>query len=338
MLSSKTSSRQGPLRQGALRTVWCAAQSDSELNKSHYISINICTAVDIQKASSLTYANLPKPSSQDTTFDCVTLRHKFIKLDAVVMDTDCSESFSASPEQDQQPTYIMPEQGLEFLDSNSANGHGSPTLQIHSTPPPPQTLPEKWIPSHRYDDVTILSNRLMMKRITDSSGILHIRKKYPQDALSSWKFVNKIIKKDSIFFEPLLTGLRSDLCEASRKDFISGKPYLTTHSPNRVVSSPRKFMPSPTGGHDSTPDFGSDTSSLSDQVEATCGRVSDLEPSTDTPVIFFCGRQGVEDSSGPDGPDQLRNSDDGDLSFLAEDDNNLSGELINLLVDASYGY
>lgn len=53
-------------------------------------------------------------------------------------------------------TSVMSEQlGLKFLNSDSAYGHGSPTLEIHSTPPPQQTLPEQRIQSHRYDHLTI---------------------------------------------------------------------------------------------------------------------------------------------------------------------------------------
>lgn len=80
----------------------------------------------------------------------------------------------------------------------------------------------------------------------------------------------------------LCTGLGSDLCEAYRKDFICGKPYLCdpvnvdnmeidheisteNNSPNRVLYSPIEFTPSPTGGHA----LGGDTSSLIDQVEPT---------------------------------------------------------------------
>lgn len=91
-----------------------------------------------------------------------------------------------SPEQHQQPTSVMSEQCLEFWNSEGAYGgfqfqiyplqssklfytkvinsvsltagHGSPTLEIHSTQPP-QQMPEQRIQSHRYDHVTILSNR-----------------------------------------------------------------------------------------------------------------------------------------------------------------------------------
>lgn len=108
----------------------------------------------------------------------------------------------------------------------------------------------------------------------------------------------------------LSSGMGTDLSETFRKDF--------SHSPNIALSSPSRSMPSPNGGQDFTPSFGSDTSSFLDQVEATCGCTSDLQeastvtPRSDklTPVIFFKGRPGVEDTFGPDAP-ELRDSDDG---------------------------
>ncbi|KAL1826515.1 hypothetical protein ACET3Z_004927 [Daucus carota] len=183
-----------------------------------------------------------------------------------------------SSQQHQQPISILSEETPEFLDPDR---WASPTLQIPSIPQPQQTLPKEMI-SHQYDiNTTILSDKFMKKRIADSSSILRPRKNFRRDPLGRWR-QNKRIRKDVVFFEPLLTGLGSDLCEAYRKDFICGKPYLCApvnvdnmeidheistenNSPNRVLYSPIEFTPSPTGGHA----LGGDTSSLIDQVEPT---------------------------------------------------------------------
>ncbi|KAL8133841.1 hypothetical protein AgCh_009054 [Apium graveolens] len=104
---------------------------------------------------------------------------------------------SPPPQQHQQPTSVMSEQDLEFLNSDNVYSHKSPTLEIHSTPPPQQTMPEQRIQSHHYDHITILSNRLMKKRIIDCSGILRTKKELPRDALASWRAVAKFLKNRS---------------------------------------------------------------------------------------------------------------------------------------------
>ncbi|KAL8157699.1 hypothetical protein AgCh_002413 [Apium graveolens] len=129
---------------------------------------------------------------------------------------------SPPPQQHQQPTSVMSEQDLEFLNSDNVCSHKSPTLEIHSTPPPQQTMPEQRIQSHHYDHITILSNRLMKKRIIDCNGILRTKKERPRDALASWR-LNKRLKKDAIFFEPLLTETDSGIFRAILKGNIDFK-------------------------------------------------------------------------------------------------------------------
>ncbi|WOG86423.1 hypothetical protein DCAR_0205627 [Daucus carota subsp. sativus] len=243
-----------------------------------------------------------------------------------------------SSQQHQQPISILSEETPEFLDPDSDYGWASPTLQIPSIPQPQQTLPKEMI-SHQYDiNTTILSDKFMKKRIADSSSILRPRKNFRRDPLGRWR-QNKRIRKDVVFFEPLLTGLGSDLCEAYRKDFICGKPYLCApvnvdnmeidheistenNSPNRVLYSPIEFTPSPTGGHA----LGGDTSSLIDQVEPTnwdSTRVLEKYAATPGSNEITASLKGTP-GEGPYNP-EIRTSCDGELSFLAEDDNNSQG-------------
>ncbi|KAK1352422.1 hypothetical protein POM88_053361 [Heracleum sosnowskyi] len=275
-------------------------------------------------------------------------------------------------EQHKEPNSVVSKQGPEILNSNKAYGQVSPKLAIRSTPQAQQPM-RKQRRRHNYDDITVLSNRFMNQQMNDSSCILRKRKECPTDPLDNSK-LNKRIKKDTIFFEPLLTGLCSDLCDAYKKDFISVKPYLTivkeacpppqyaeistpvnvdeieteslrhrelpagnnslpelVRSPNIVLSSPARLTPSPTREHNCTPAFGNDTSPLLDLEETAYGGTSNLAaftgtPRSDkvTPMLFSKDQPGVEDTFCTDIP-ELRNTVDGDLSFLAEDDNNLSG-------------
>lgn len=93
-------------------------------------------------------------------------------------------------------------------------------------------------------------------------------------------------------------------------------------SPNIVLSSPARLMPSPTREHNCTPAFGNDTSSLLDLAETTYGGTSDLAAFTGTlrsgkvtPMIFSKDQPGVEDTFCTEIPD-LRNTVDGVCSLL----------------------
>ncbi|XP_063942330.1 sister chromatid cohesion 1 protein 3 [Daucus carota subsp. sativus] len=94
------------------------------------------------------------------------------------------------------------------------------------------------------------------------------------------------------------------------------------NSPNRVLYSPIEFTPSPTGGHA----LGGDTSSLIDQVEPTnwdSTRVLEKYAATPGSNEITASLKGTP-GEGPYNP-EIRTSCDGELSFLAEDDNNSQG-------------
>ncbi|KAK1373784.1 Sister chromatid cohesion 1 protein 3 [Heracleum sosnowskyi] len=266
--------------------------------------------------------------------------------------------------------------------------HVTPELALRSTPPAeqPNRRPKRRRPL--FDEVAVLSNRIMKRRLDHCSDIIRTRKPCHR------------FKIDGMFSNPILTGFSNDLRDAFNKDFVSSKPYLVLveesspavaessravhdsaeeieclrnneiptetavaessravhdspeeierlrnneiptesnvlhdliNSPNRIVPSSAKSMPSPTTRDDYTPAFDPESSSWTNPMETTMGTISDRGASTgclgsdmETPLTMLDEQIGFENTCLSDIPEMM-NSGDGELSFLAEDDNTPAG-------------
>ncbi|KAL8092118.1 sister chromatid cohesion 1 protein 3 [Apium graveolens] len=276
----------------------------------------------------------------------------------------------------EEPLSAALEQEPENIGSDNVIGgeHVTPELALRSTPPAEQP---KRRPKRRrlyFDEETVLSNRVMKRRLKDCKDIVRTRKQGYR------------LKIDGMFSGPILTGFCNDLRDTLNKDFVSSKPYLalveenppavaqssrTVHdspeeierlrnneiptesnvlhdlinSPNRIVPSPSKSMPSPaksmpspaksmpspTTRDDYTPAFDPESSAWTNPMETTMGTISERGASTGclgsdmgTPLTMLDEQRGFENTCLSDIPEMM-NSGDGELSFLAEDENTPAG-------------
>ncbi|XVF79586.1 hypothetical protein PTKIN_Ptkin15bG0001100 [Pterospermum kingtungense] len=111
----------------------------------------------------------------------------------------------------------------------------SPQLVIQPSPPvqPPR---KRRIQQQRFfDEKLVIPNRLMKRRLDDTSDILRKRRQIPCSALDVWK-LNNNQRREQVFNEPSLTGLSADICDMFKRDKISTKPQLLV--PQEVVPEP----------------------------------------------------------------------------------------------------
>ncbi|KAL3516561.1 hypothetical protein ACH5RR_023463 [Cinchona calisaya] len=143
---------------------------------------------------------------------------------------------------------VSSERAHENFDLDITLEHASPGLAIRATPPVEQQPVEQPRAKQRkrrrrqlYDEQTVLTNKSMKKVLEDTSDLLRKKRNCPSSNLDIWK-LQKILKKDSVFLEPLITGLSADLHYIYEKEVISSKPHLVAleepHPQPRDTESP----------------------------------------------------------------------------------------------------
>uniref|UniRef100_A0A7N0T355 Uncharacterized protein n=1 Tax=Kalanchoe fedtschenkoi TaxID=63787 RepID=A0A7N0T355_KALFE len=122
------------------------------------------------------------------------------------------------------------EESPNLLASRLSLGQSSLQFSVKSTPLVPQVhAPPVEVAQRRrkrklYDEKSIvLSNKALKAALNDTSKILRKKRRLPDTFLGSWK-LERIIRKEHIFTEPLLTGMCEDL-HAVYMD-LSAKPYF----------------------------------------------------------------------------------------------------------------
>ncbi|KAK2965514.1 hypothetical protein RJ640_008864 [Escallonia rubra] len=248
-------------------------------------------------------------------------------------------------QQHQEPPSGEPEN----FDSGLLYGGVSSELAIRSTPhvEQPQAKPRKR--KQLYDEKTVLSYEFLRKMIDDSNDLLRAERCLPVSDLGVWK-LNKRLKMDALFFDPLLTGelvfsldflracvlvsgtdhttdsiictgLCADLSNIYKKDFISAKP--------RSVSS-KETRPEPIECIQNYE--GSVGIDVFPEPLRRPNRSMPSSPAYDDIIGSHSdqvGTLGLAASNGLPGSvvetPELMNSSEGDLSFLEQDDNTGAG-------------
>ncbi|KAK3031081.1 hypothetical protein RJ639_036821 [Escallonia herrerae] len=219
----------------------------------------------------------------------------------------------------------------ENFDSGLLYGGVSSVLAIRSTPhvEQPQAKPRKR--KQLYDEKTVLSNKSLRKMIDDSNDLLRAERCLPVSDLGVWK-LNKRLKMDALCFDPLLTGLCTDLSNIYKKDFVSAKPRSVSSEEPRPelieciqnyegpvgidvfpepLRRPNRSMPS-------SPAYDDIIRSQSDQVGTLGPAASNGLPGS---VVETPEKQPCLASTRLSYVPELMNSAEGDLSFLEQDDN-----------------
>ncbi|KZV20069.1 sister chromatid cohesion 1 protein 3-like [Dorcoceras hygrometricum] len=118
---------------------------------------------------------------------------------------------------------------FEHLDTsiNFGGFHRTPEMEIQVTPPvaQPKVQRKKRKRKQFFDESTVFSNQHMKNALSDTAGVRRVKQNCPCSLLDIWK-VNKRLKKDGVFFEPLISGSCAALQDIHREDFITSKPHL----------------------------------------------------------------------------------------------------------------
>ncbi|CAM8961093.1 unnamed protein product [Rhodiola kirilowii] len=143
-------------------------------------------------------------------------------------------------EPEQQPPSFQPQYeqmepaGLEespnLLGSHLSFGQGSIELAVRSTPivpqvhAPPVEAAQRKRKRKLYDEKAIvLSNKALKDALNDTSKIVRQKRRLPDTVIGSWR-LEKLLRKEHIFAEPLLAGMCEDLQDIYTD--LSVKPYL----------------------------------------------------------------------------------------------------------------
>ncbi|XP_059311517.1 sister chromatid cohesion 1 protein 3 isoform X2 [Lycium ferocissimum] len=130
----------------------------------------------------------------------------------------------------------------EFADPQISFGHQTPDLALLSTPRLEEPKARRKRKLLIYDKDIVVSNREMKKQLQGTGIKLREKKKGPCSSLDIWK-QNKRLRKDGIFFEPLITGLCDDLCNIYKEDFISEKVNMAAEPGNNQSPPPGNDLP-----------------------------------------------------------------------------------------------
>ncbi|CAH9085513.1 unnamed protein product [Cuscuta epithymum] len=150
--------------------------------------------------------------------------------------------------------------GHENIDFHVPFNNESPGLAIRSTPPPsPPPPPPPPPPPHEQprptnrrrraimDNTLVLSNQFMNAAMNDTSDLIRRRKEAPHSSLSIWRS-NKRLKKDAMFFEPLITGQCEDLSSMHEHDFVIAKAHISS-TEEVTRDDDHGVQPPPSHGH-----------------------------------------------------------------------------------------
>ncbi|CAM8967008.1 unnamed protein product [Rhodiola kirilowii] len=143
-------------------------------------------------------------------------------------------------EPEQQPPSFQPqyeqmkpagsEESPNLLGSHLSFGQGSIELAVRSTPivpqvhAPPVEAAQRKRKRKLYDEKAIvLSNKALKDALNDTSKIVRQKRRLPDTVIGSWR-LEKLLRKEHIFAEPLLAGMCEDLQDIYTD--LSVKPYL----------------------------------------------------------------------------------------------------------------
>lgn len=148
------------------------------------------------------------------------------------------------------PTSAASQDIPDVFDTHGSFGNISPQFAIRSTPPVQQPQPgpppaQQPRPRRRrrmqFDEATVLTNRFMRRALEDPSDLMRQKRTRSSSMVGIWR-LNNSLRKEQIFYEPLITGSCEDLCKLSEKDYITTKPHLTLEqgdiSEHGVTTSP----------------------------------------------------------------------------------------------------
>ncbi|XP_055817808.1 sister chromatid cohesion 1 protein 3-like [Solanum dulcamara] len=150
---------------------------------------------------------------------------------------------SIPSQQRQEPPSATSVEAHEFADPQISFGHQSPDLALLSTPPPEALKIRRKRKLLIYDKDIVVPNHEMKRRLQGIGIKLREKKKVPCSSLDIWK-QNKRLRKDGIFFEPLITGLCDDLRNIYKEDFISAKVKMASSQENHAEPSDNQYPPS----------------------------------------------------------------------------------------------
>ncbi|KAK4379645.1 hypothetical protein RND71_001507 [Anisodus tanguticus] len=150
---------------------------------------------------------------------------------------------SIPSQQRQEPPSTTSVEAHEFADPQISFGHQSPDLALLSTPPLEEPKARRKRKLLIYDKDIVLPNHVMKKQLQGTGIKLREKNKGPCSSLDIWK-QNKRLRKDGIFFEPLITGLCDDLCNIYKEDFISAKVKMASSQEDHAEPSNNQSPPS----------------------------------------------------------------------------------------------
>ncbi|KAK4372204.1 hypothetical protein RND71_007588 [Anisodus tanguticus] len=146
-------------------------------------------------------------------------------------------------QQRQEPPSTTSVEAREFADPQILFGHQSPDLALLSTPPLEEPKARRKRKLLIYDKDIVLPNHVMKKQLQGAGIKLREKNKGPCSSLDIWKQIKRL-RKDGIFFEPLITGLCDDLCNIYKEDFISAKVKMTSSQEDHAEPSNNQSPPS----------------------------------------------------------------------------------------------
>ncbi|XP_010032394.2 sister chromatid cohesion 1 protein 3 [Eucalyptus grandis] len=112
-----------------------------------------------------------------------------------------------------------------FPDEHILFEHASPEMAIRSSPPVQQPPARKRKRKQLFDECVVLKNSFMKRALDNPSDILRKRKNIPTSAFGLWK-LNKRLRKECGFQEPLFNGMCTDLQNIYKKDYVQINPHL----------------------------------------------------------------------------------------------------------------
>ncbi|CAN1827684.1 Sister chromatid cohesion 1 protein 3 [Linum perenne] len=109
----------------------------------------------------------------------------------------------------------------QIFHENSPPGDTTPGLGLVA-PTPPRRRNRK---RKNFDRSPVLKNKFVKRGLDNCTDLLRIKRKAPSSALDVWK-QNMKLRKESVFHEPLLTGLSPDLSSF----FAEGHNFVNRHT------------------------------------------------------------------------------------------------------------
>ncbi|XP_022156997.1 sister chromatid cohesion 1 protein 3-like isoform X2 [Momordica charantia] len=118
------------------------------------------------------------------------------------------------------PTSATSQEAFEMIDTHIMFGQSPMELVLQ--PNAQETKPRSRKRKQFFDKSTVLTNKFLKKALEDSSDLLRERRNIPSTSLDVWK-LNNSLRKDEIFYHPLITGFCHDLSDMFNMNYIATK-------------------------------------------------------------------------------------------------------------------